>query len=296
MMTEICGPKQSELSNSSTPDTHFSKTSPACYLKDQKWMKSQGNLFHTSEQFSETWPKQGIMQDGRCWALTMWEPTTGGKGCGLWPTPTSTERNGINPKTGKGAGLWKTVTMLPTPTSGDHNRGMTLPDGKRGQSLVGAARGQKWPTPKGSPSGPDFARMNREKSGGDDLATKVAKFPTPRASESDMESMRMRKYSWRDRQNGNPAAQYRAVPEGQPGQLNPPWVEWLMNWPIGWTDLKPLIMDNFIAWKNQKDWWKQEPELPRVATGTKERANRLKAIGNGQVSLSATTAWEILKP
>ena len=24
------------------------------------------------------------------------------------------------------------------------------------------------------------------------------------------------------------------------GQLNPEWVEWLMGWPIGWTDLKPL--------------------------------------------------------
>jgi len=24
-------------------------------------------------------------------------------------------------------------------------------------------------------------------------------------------------------------------------QLNPSWVEWLMGWPIGWTDLKPLV-------------------------------------------------------
>jgi hypothetical protein len=27
------------------------------------------------------------------------------------------------------------------------------------------------------------------------------------------------------------------------GQLNPAWVEWLMGWPLGWTDLKPLEMD-----------------------------------------------------
>lgn len=27
------------------------------------------------------------------------------------------------------------------------------------------------------------------------------------------------------------------------GQLNPEWVEWLMGWPIGWTDLKPLETD-----------------------------------------------------
>ncbi len=29
------------------------------------------------------------------------------------------------------------------------------------------------------------------------------------------------------------------------GSLNPPWVEWLMGWPLGWTDLKPLAMDRF---------------------------------------------------
>jgi len=27
------------------------------------------------------------------------------------------------------------------------------------------------------------------------------------------------------------------------GRLNPTWVEWLMGWPLGWTDLKPLETD-----------------------------------------------------
>jgi DNA (cytosine-5)-methyltransferase 1 len=27
------------------------------------------------------------------------------------------------------------------------------------------------------------------------------------------------------------------------GKLNPTWVEWLMGWPLGWTDSKPLEMD-----------------------------------------------------
>jgi len=27
------------------------------------------------------------------------------------------------------------------------------------------------------------------------------------------------------------------------GQLNPTWVEWLMGWPLGWSELKPLEMD-----------------------------------------------------
>jgi len=35
------------------------------------------------------------------------------------------------------------------------------------------------------------------------------------------------------------------------GQLNPPWVEWLMGFPIGWTDLKPLAMVKFQQWLQQ---------------------------------------------
>jgi hypothetical protein len=35
------------------------------------------------------------------------------------------------------------------------------------------------------------------------------------------------------------------------GQLNPTWVEWLMGWPLGWTDLKPLETDKFHQWQQQ---------------------------------------------
>lgn len=35
------------------------------------------------------------------------------------------------------------------------------------------------------------------------------------------------------------------------GRLNPYWVEWLMGWPIGWTDLRPLDLDRF------RQWWQQ---------------------------------------
>jgi len=34
-------------------------------------------------------------------------------------------------------------------------------------------------------------------------------------------------------------------------QLNPSWVEWLMGWPIGWTELKPLETDKF---RNVQQW------------------------------------------
>jgi hypothetical protein len=30
--------------------------------------------------------------------------------------------------------------------------------------------------------------------------------------------------------------------------LNPSWVEWLMAWPIGWTDSRPLATARFRQW------------------------------------------------
>lgn len=33
------------------------------------------------------------------------------------------------------------------------------------------------------------------------------------------------------------------------GQMNPEFVEWLMGWPIGWSDFKPLGMDRFREWQ-----------------------------------------------
>jgi hypothetical protein len=31
------------------------------------------------------------------------------------------------------------------------------------------------------------------------------------------------------------------------GKLNPMWVEWMMGWPLGWTDLKPLETDKCLC-------------------------------------------------
>ena len=32
------------------------------------------------------------------------------------------------------------------------------------------------------------------------------------------------------------------------GNMNPAWVEWLMGWPLGWTDLHVSAMDRFRQW------------------------------------------------
>ncbi len=78
--------------------------------------------------------------------------------------------------------------------------------------------------------------------------------------------------------------------------LNPDWVEWLMGWPMGWTDLEPIDMS---AWQAEEgSWWDVDPAddgaVPRTSTGRKDRVNRLKSIGNGQVPQAARLAWGLL--
>jgi hypothetical protein len=46
--------------------------------------------------------------------------------------------------------------------------------------------------------------------------------------------------SYAERGGGSKGEQ---LPNAVGGALNPTWVEWLMGWPLGWTDLKPLEMD-----------------------------------------------------
>jgi hypothetical protein len=41
------------------------------------------------------------------------------------------------------------------------------------------------------------------------------------------------------------------LPQFLGGLLNPDWTEWLMGWPIGWTELKPLATAKFREWRQQ---------------------------------------------
>jgi hypothetical protein len=53
------------------------------------------------------------------------------------------------------------------------------------------------------------------------------------------------------------------------GKLNPTWVEWLMGWPLGWTDLQPLEMVKFQQWRasHGADSEGFEPRAPPAMIG-----------------------------
>lgn len=75
------------------------------------------------------------------------------------------------------------------------------------------------------------------------------------------------------------------------GMLNPDWVEWLMDWPKGWTDID--IVGGVFLWLDMSDdpaeW--TPPLMPRITRRKRHRVPRIETLGNGQVPLCAAVAF-----
>jgi hypothetical protein len=162
--------------------------------------------------------------------LPQWGMTVGGE---LYLLPTLVQT--INEKE---SGLWLTPSTVDIPTRSAESMEKRLDYRKKiGRNGVGAgclSEQVEW-----SGTGPPIGYITKEKM-----------FPTPQASDN------------RDRGNmSNPSIQRRVAKGKQimlsqsvdqnSGQLNPTWVEWLMGWPLGWTDLKPLEMDKSLSVQQQ---------------------------------------------
>lgn len=130
-----------------------------------------------------------------------------------------------------------------------------------------------WPTPTVCGNN---NRKGLSKTSGDGLATAVLRYPTPNCSGMDGGSNSRKANKRRgihqmlyptptchdtkanislrqNHQNGLGEVVHGGLetPPTKTARLNPNWVEWLMGWPIGWTDLKPLATDKFRLWRQQ---------------------------------------------
>ena len=166
------------------------------------------------------------------------------------------------------------VAMFPTPQASDAARGPDARDreGSGGPNLLFAA--QTFPRPSvmdaaGLCGKPDKGRTGLNS--GRTLTGKVLelegmgphaeKFPSPRVEDSQCCGAHngtpdsLHSYTqffptpshkgMDGGSNSRKAARARGAFPQDGGQLNPTWVEWLMRWPLGWTDLQPLEMDKF---------------------------------------------------
>ena len=102
----------------------------------------------------------------------------------------------------------------------------------------------KWPTPVADDTGLRKAKYSQ---GGTALSLAIQIWPTPtrrdyKGANGFVRTQEKLLNGERAHMGQLPNAVQQSMEKAIGGTLNPMWVEWLMGWPLGWTDLKPLEM------------------------------------------------------
>jgi hypothetical protein len=180
------------------------------------WRTHQCSLLGDLEQFSETWPQWGLMRDGECWEQRTLEQTIRGTESGLSP-------NGVD---------------------SFHTPNTTGLDGGSNSRKALKKKQETWPTPTAHLAKETNAPSEHKRN--TPTLTAQVNWPTPRTK-----GMCGGSGAWAQLKANTTIEEARAMGAGNGGKLNPTWVEWLMMFPLGWTDLKPLEMGKFHCVRQQ---------------------------------------------
>lgn len=185
---------------------------------------------------------------------------------GLWPTPNAAD------------GLGGRNERSAVENSPEGTRSPTRPSGAKAAISLRTAvlTPALWPTPRasGGKSGGEGTTYRRTPS---QLAGTHGRYLQTEAIETDLEQGRIDEAD---------VDRYR----GDGGALNPAWVEWLMGFPIGWTD--PAVPNDELT---AHPWTSEPPGIPRTMTGVPHRRERLTALGNALVPIAAAWIGERLR-
>lgn len=183
-----------------------------------------------SPEFSGIWPKWGSMQSGAVFELERLEPATDGNAYSSWPTVLRSDAEMVK-QNGPGSPSLGAVAMAwPTATAQNMNETESLEGWEKRRALVGKQTGAS------KPSMP--------------LGLMAKKWATCRAVEGEGVLYQM---EGKERREARPtlAGQsqlfHRGLPTGKDGakfltkgptshRLSPRFTEWLMGYPIGWTE------------------------------------------------------------
>jgi len=197
------------------------------------WRTHQCLFQEVLEESSLTLPRWGLMRNGELSERTTPEHLISETESGFWPTPLTSDHKNRGPNS-KQQGLSELVRIWPTPSANNYEQTdldklLERRERIKSQGINGNGFGltlanavlieerKTWATPRTS----DFKSCG------------------PVGSKSH-HHMTEKQYL---------CAQVKE--EDQPtGHLNPDWTEWLMGWPIGWTDSKQLETDKFQQWWN----------------------------------------------
>jgi hypothetical protein len=144
------------------------------------------------------------------------------QGLSGWNTPRATDgtNGGPNARDSSGAPHLSAQVMFPTPYGLSANPGQG--DGEFGKAI---RQSVMFPPPTSADASRGADARDREGSGGPNLLHAAKTWPMPQS---------------RDWKSGSTVSDYgnsRPLSEHVSGQLSPTWVEWLMGFPLGWTDL-----------------------------------------------------------
>jgi len=215
----------------SAPDyqTHVLHCGGKCYKPfawyDQgtsSWRTWQHSLKGEWVRFLGPWPLAGMIRNGiayQRYPLGRSIDVIGSSSSAGWPTPNCADvythklESTQHKEGSKHSVTLAQAVMFPTPTTTDaKGRAYTYDQGNHDKpraSLTGIAR--MFPTPRGSKGGVGMCGGTGSKQMLDRLR-----------EDDEITDL-----------------EHSAMQSGSGGQLNPAWVEWLMGFPPGWTDLKP---------------------------------------------------------
>ena len=210
------------------PDqVYFTNSSESYAWYDQNslsWRTWQRSLIEGWTSFSGNFTKQGMMQNGQLYQQVLWEPVIREADGGSLPTPRANQAMAANLnlpsiKNHQYPNLETVVSQLPTPTASDVEGGVaTDVQYKNGNYFRVNNKGERW---------------------GVKLRDAVAILPTPTARDykDSGENMNYKKAAKKGRLPGV-IVESRSTQTGKDTNLNPHFVEEMMGYPIGWTDLK----------------------------------------------------------
>ncbi len=194
----------------------------------RSWKMYEATLVSEDCPSLENLPPSGMTRNGVLYLQRPWEPITGGIESLSWPTPTAVTR----PMEGN-VRLYRAKVEAGEMTEAEAEAIL-------GKS-VWEAQGKlpaMWPTPTTQevehPNAELTATGRRKSKNGNShslgLADAVQMWPTPTVDDANNVNPKPNRF------RGLVAAVNET--SGNGGKLNPTWVEWLMGFPLGWTDLE----------------------------------------------------------
>jgi hypothetical protein len=201
------------------------------------WRTVQCSLVEDLNESLQTLPQWGMTVGGELYLLPTLVQTTNENESGLWLTPSTVDiptrsaesmekRLDYRKKIGrKGVGAGCLSEQVEWSGKG---------------APIGYITKETWPTPTAHMAKETNAPSKHNRN--TPTLTAQVNWPTPRAADfkGATSAEAMSKAAARGYAPNLPEATAASVGGGK---LNPTWVEWLMGWPLGWTDLKPLEMD-----------------------------------------------------